>query len=364
MNIAEKNLCTGCGGCAAVCSRNAITMKSDQEGFLYPVVNYTLCNQCGLCSRICHLNSSTPTEHPAGESLCFGARAKEEDIRLLGSSGGIFPLMARAVLQNGGIVFGASLLPDGKVCHIEIDKTEDIPKLSKTKYVQSDLSEMWKQIAPLLRAGRRVLFCGTPCQAAALRTYLGKEQGKLITVDLICYGVPSPGIWKKYVHFLEKKYRGKFQTFSFRDKRNRDNGHSCMFRVDGREYVRSLYQDRFCRTFLSDINIRPSCFHCRYCTTERDSDITLGDFWGIEQVKPGFDDGMGCSAVICRTLAGKALWREIENETDWFACRREDIANDRQPRLREPTKPSPKRESCMKLYRWLPFPLWLRLFKK
>ncbi len=366
--MVEKALCTGCGACAAVCKRGAVAMKSDREGFSYPDIDASLCVHCGLCNKVCPLNNETaaPDRETAGDQIFFGARAKREETRLQSSSGGIFPLLAEQVLRQGGVVFGASLLSDGTVRHIGIERPEDIPRLTKTKYVQSDLSQMWREIQTPLREGRQTLFCGTPCQAAALRSYAGLrgEGENLLTAGLVCYGVPSPGIWKKYVRLLERKYKGGFQSFSFRDKRNRDNGHACSVQIGGREYTNSLYEDLFCRTYFRNINIRPSCYQCRYCTTERDCDITLGDFWGIEKVKPEFDDGMGCSAVICHTPKGRSLWSKVQDETDWFSCSRDEVANEGQPRLREPIKPPKKRDRYMRLYQWLPFPLWIGLFRK
>lgn len=357
--MVEKDICTGCGACAAACSQKAITMQSDQEGFFYPTVQPALCNQCGRCDTVCHLNQGKGT---GGEKACFGARAKEDEMRMLGSSGGIFPLLARHILQKGGVVFGAMLQEDGSVQHRKIERAEEIGQLSRTKYVQSGLTKVWEEIRELLHAGRQVLFCATPCQSAALLAFLGGKRENLMVADLICYGVPSPGIWQRYIHFLEKRYGGKFCSFSFRDKRRRDSGRTCALQIEGKEYTHSLSRDLFCRTFFRNINIRPSCFHCRYATVERDSDITLGDFWGIDQIRPGMDDGMGISAVICHTPRGRRLWEQIQAQAEWFPCRIEEIANDMQPRLREPVRPSPRRGIYMRLYRWLPFSLWIRLF--
>lgn len=361
-NMVEKERCTGCGACAAVCPHGAIALRSDGDGFLYPQIRAALCTECGLCDRTCPLMEEPPPFE--GEPLCFGAKAKEERVRLLGSSGGIFPLLAANVLRSGGTVWGAALLEDGTVRHTEIQTEADISRISRTKYVQSDLSRVWEQIEGQLRERRPVLFCGTPCQADALRVFLGENRKGLLLVDLICYGVPSPGIWKRYITYLERRYGGSFRSFFFRDKRNRDNGHTRAVQVGESEYTCSLDGDQYCRTFFRNVNIRPSCFRCRYCTADRSSDITLGDFWGIEQVHPGFDnDGLGCSAVVCHTPKGKQLWEQIRPETDWFACDWEAVANDRQPRLREPVKEHPRRQLYLRLRHILPFSLWLRLFR-
>ena len=283
---------------------------------------------------------------------------------MLGSSGGIFPLLAARALADGGSVWGAAMDPDGVVRHREIRSLEALPAITRTKYVQSDLAAVWEGLRDPAARGRPVLFCGTPCQADAVRVRLGEDRGGWILADLICYGVPSPGIWRRYGAWLERRYRGPLHSFSFRDKRNRDSGRTCAALIGEKELVWPLGRDLYCRSYFSRVNLRPSCFRCRYCTPDRSSDLTLGDFWGIETVRPGFDDGMGCSAVLCRTEAGEALWRRVRQETEWFACGVEEIANDSQPRLREPTAERPGRGAYMALWRLLPFSLWLRLFRR
>jgi coenzyme F420-reducing hydrogenase beta subunit len=356
--MTPKSLCTGCGACAAACKEKAITMKRDGEGFAYPAITPALCTHCGLCDKICPIQKGPAS---AGENVFFGARAREEGARLCGSSGGIFPLLAARVLQSGGVVFGAALSENGRVQHKSIRRIEELPQITRTKYVQSDLSAVFSELLDLLPAERPVLFCGTPCQCAALRALFGKVEG-LLLVSLICFGVPSPGIWERYVRFMEKQYGGPFHSFSFRDKRNRDNGHTAALQIGGREYCCPLSKDPFCSSFFRRINLRPCCSHCRYCTVDRESDITLGDFWGIEQLKPDWEDGLGCSAIICHTPEGMRLWESIRERTEWFSCEEKDLANPRQPRLRQPTALSPLRPLYMRLYRLLPFSCWIRLF--
>ncbi|MCI8622730.1 MAG: 4Fe-4S binding protein [Provencibacterium sp.] len=358
--MVERARCTGCGACAAVCGEGAVTMERDREGFCYPILNAARCTHCGRCERACPIGKAGTG---AGERLYLGARAKEADARLAGSSGGMFPLLAAQVLEDGGVVFGAAMGEDGQVRHIGIERPEDIGRIARTKYVQSSLARVWEELPGHLRAGRPVLFCGTPCQAAALRGCFGGD-ANLLLADLICYGVPSPGIWERYVRFLERRCHGKFQSFFFRDKRGKDNGQTVALTVGGQEYTRPLHQDPFCRSFFYNVNIRPSCFRCPYCTVQRSSDLTLGDFWGIEEVKPGWDDGLGQSAVICHTPAGKRLWSRVQEKTEWFSCREEEVANARQPRLREPVKPSRRRSLYLWFYRWLPFSVWIRFFSR
>lgn len=359
IDMTEKEHCTGCGACEAVCPVNAIKMRPDREGFLYPEIDRALCSGCGQCNAVCPV---ALTEHQKDGHSYYGARVKAEDLRAMGSSGGIFPLLASHILAQGGSVFGAALLPDNTVQHICVRRPEELSKITQTKYVQSDLSRVWDQLRPLSKGGP-VLFCGTPCQTDAVRRYLGKDRAKVILVDLICYGVPSPGIWARYVKYLERKHRGKLQAFCFRDKRA-EHGRGCSFRVKDREYFYPLSQDLFCLSYFKNINIRPACFHCRYTTAERTSDLTLGDFWGVERIRSDFDDGKGCSAVLCHTPAGEQLWKQVREQTHWFSCQETDIVNESQPRLRTPTKSSSRRTLYMKLYRHIPFPLWLKWLGK
>lgn len=356
-NFTSKKTCTGCGVCAELCPQQAITLKPDKEGFLYPSIDESLCSHCNLCVQECPCQKLSSADN---KNLYFGAHAKEPSIRLRGSSGGVFPLLASHVLQQGGVVFGACLMNDGSIAHKGIDKIEDLDQITKTKYVQSNLSNIWKPVRFLLNEGRTVLFCGTPCQAESLRSYLGGNDRNLILVDLICYGVPSPGIWQHYLNFLHRKYYARPYRFYFRDKCNQDNGHTVRIQCADKEYTYSVYQDLFLRSFFKSINLRPSCYHCKYSNVSRNSDITLGDFWGIEHVHPSFDDGMGNSVILCHTAKGLSLFNEIKNQLNWFSCEEVEII---QPRLQEPTKCPPMRWIYMLLYRILPFSLWIRLFK-
>lgn len=354
--LAERKRCTGCGVCGAVCGAGAVRMVPDREGFCYPRVDRRRCTGCGRCTAVC---PALRTEERSVPLACFGARAREDGVRAMASSGGIFPLLAGRILDRGGAVLGAALEPDGVVRHICVRRREDLPQITRTKYVQSELSQVWEELPALQRAGP-VLVCGTPCQTAAVRAWLGEDRGEVILADLICYGVPSPGIWARYVRYLERRYGGRLEQFVFRDKRAA-YGRACSGRIGGREYFRPLSQDPFCRSYFQNVNLRPACVQCQYACVERAGDLTLGDFWGLEQVRPGFDDGAGCSVVLCHTPAGLELWGQVQEQTRWFACRTEEAANPAQPRLREPTRPSPRRGLLMGLYGRIPFSLWLRL---
>ena len=355
---AKKEECCGCGACLDICSKDAIRMVVDREGFRYPKIDKNLCIDCGRCEEVCPVKKKGAEKELHRQY--FGAQAKEEKVRYASSSGGMFPVLAEYVFRQQGVVYGAAYDKNMRVVHREIHNREELDAVKRTKYVQSSMKGIYRRIEARLKEEQWVLFCGTPCQAEGLRLYLKKPYPKLITVDLVCYGVPSPGIWGDYVKYLEGKHGGKMTDFSFRDKRMRDSGHTCAYVVGGKEYSGSLYADAYCRMYFTNHILRPSCHHCRFCTVERSSDLTIGDFWGIEKVKPEIDDGMGTSLVILHTDKAKEIWKAVQEELSWFECGEKDVL---QPRLSGPTEPAKSRGIFMGFYRVLPFSQVLRLYQ-
>lgn len=354
----KKEMCCGCGACAEICPKDAIDMVQDGEGFYYPETNKAVCIECGKCRMVCPLKDGRNNGY---DNLYFGARAIEDRIRYFSSSGGVFSVLAQYVIKRQGVVYGAGYDGNMKVLHQGAEDCDQLEKIKRTKYVQSDIRGIYSSIKKKLKENRWVLFCGTPCQAQALRIFLNREYERLIIVDLVCYGVPSPGMWREYVKYLEKKHSGKMTDFSFRDKRNADNGHSISYRIDGREYVDPIYKDVYCRMYFENYSLRPSCYSCKFCTVNRSSDFTIGDFWGLERIKPEMDDGMGTSLVIVHSEQAKMIWNEMKTEMLWFKCEEKDIL---QPRLLESTTSARNRRIFMMLYRILPFSIMVKLVDK
>ena len=350
----EKASCCGCGACADACPTGSIQMGPDSEGFRYPSVAASTCIHCGRCESVCPLKTEMTAPR---ENLFFGARS--DTLRSGSSSGGIFSVLADYVLQRQGAVFGAAFNESMEAVHREAGNCAELEGLRRTKYVQSRLDGVYTRIQSLLREERWVLFCGTPCQTHALKLFLGRPYPTLILADLICYGVPSPGIWKRYAQALERRHGGKLTAFSFRDKRKQDNGHTCAYIVDGQEYASELSRNPFCRLFFANLTIRPSCHKCRYCTPDRESDFTLGDFWGMEKIRPDLNDGMGTSLVILHTDKASEVWEQVRDKVVWFSCEKEDAL---QPRLESPTPAARTRGVFMLSFRILPFSIATALF--
>lgn len=354
----KKEECCGCGACLDACRKDAVRMVIDREGFRYPKIDSGLCVDCGRCEEVCPIKKQS--EKTEASRQYFGVQAKEDQVRYASSSGGMFPVLAEYVFRQQGVVYGAAYDKNMRVVHREIHSREELDAVKRTKYVQSSLKGIYRKVEARLKEGRWVLFCGTPCQAEGLRLYLKQPYPTLILADLVCYGVPSPGIWGDYVKYLEGKYGGKMTDFSFRDKRMRDSGHTCAYVVGGQEYSGSLYADEYCRMYFTNHILRPSCHTCKFCTVERNSDLTIGDFWGIEKVKPEIDDGMGTSLVILHTEKAREIWEAVREEVSWFACEEGDVL---QPRLSCPTEAAKSRGFFMAFYRILSFPQLLRLHK-
>lgn len=324
----NKAACFGCGACRAVCPTGTITMVSDEEGFAYPVIGSPKCIGCGRCVAVCP--GKQPGQGQAGTP--YAVRCKDPELLRKSSSGGAFSLLARQVLQGGGLVCGAVFGEGFRVRHI---LSEEIAPMRKSKYVQSDLQGVYGSLDRALEDGKQVLFTGTPCQCDGVLRYFGRQPEGLILAGLVCRGVQSPGLWKDYVAFLSRQ--GTLESYCFRDKRVKNDGHTVALTVSGRECACPMNRDPFSRLYLKCLTLRPSCYRCPYTRWELPFDLTLGDFWGVEKMFPELADGMGTSLVIARTKTGKALLERIK---PWALVLETSREAADQPALREPAKES------------------------
>ncbi len=356
----KKEKCCGCGACAEKCPEGAIQMLQDREGFDYPKIDKLACTDCGICVAVCPLKRN---EKIKCQNFYFGAQAEKNQIRYSSSSGGIFSILAQYVIRRKGVVYGAGYDEHMNIRHRGVENQDQLEQIKKTKYVQSDMEGIYRSIEYDLIKNKWVLFCGTPCQTQALIFFLNKKYERLIAVDLVCYGVPSPGVWKRYVKYLEHKHMGKMADFSFRDKRNADNGSMISYKINGKEYVDSIHKDIYCRLYFRNCIMRPSCHQCKFCTVDRNSDFTIGDFWNIGNVRPDIDDGMGTSLVIVHSMQAMKIWDEIKEELHWFACEKEDVL---QPRLLQPTMLSKRWQRYIILlsFKIVPFSMIVKLMRK
>lgn len=300
-----KKACCGCSACANICPQNCIKLLSDKEGFLYPKIDASRCINCGQCIKVCPYDGGEEERPPL---YTLAAINNDDKIRLLSSSGGIFSVLANYIVQNNGIVFGATFDKSFNVIHDCSTSYEGISKFRGSKYVQSDLTDTFKRIRDYLICNRLVLFSGTPCQVLGLKRFLGREYPNLYTVDLMCHGVSSPKVWEWYLKIQNQK----ITKVNFRDKVNGwRNPHFSIMNEDKNGVV-SLYilekfsENPFTKAYLNNLSLRPSCYNCIAKKGCSGSDITLGDFWGIENV--GLDDDKGTSIVLINTIKGKELF--------------------------------------------------------
>ncbi|MGI6382043.1 MAG: Coenzyme F420 hydrogenase/dehydrogenase, beta subunit C-terminal domain [Tissierellaceae bacterium] len=302
--------CMGCHGCMNICPENCISMEIDKEGFLYPKVDYELCIKCKKCINTCPIINKTIVDN---EPLAYACVNKNEEIRLDSSSGGVFTLVAEYVIDKGGIVFGACFNDKFELEHNYVKTKEELSKLRGSKYLQSRIGNSYNQAKDFLDIGKKVLFTGTPCQIAGLKSFLGRKiYNDLVTIDIICHGVPSPEVWRKYVEFREKEAKSSTQRIDFRQKNEGWKRYSVSFLFkNNAEYRQNFRNDLYMRSFLKDVCLRPSCYECEFKTLNRQSDITLADFWGIQNILPEMDDDKGTSLIFVNSDTGREIFNSI-----------------------------------------------------
>ena len=304
----KKEECCGCGSCYVACPCQCIKMQEDNEGFVYPHIDKSLCVDCHICEKSC---PSLNVVSKVSNRKCYVAVNKSDE-RMFSSSGGIFILLARKVIENGGVVVGAAFDGNWLVHHILCDNTDDLIKLMGSKYLQSRNYEAYFATKSLLEENRMVLYTGTACQIAGLKGYLKKDYDNLITVDVLCHGVPSPGVWKRYLRELKKLYGDEITSISFRDKSTGWKQYSMTIGFgNDKIYSKKHGDDIFMNLFLSNSILRPSCHVCKYKSIDRPSDMTIGDAWGIENILSDFDDDKGTSVAIVHSEKGENLFYSV-----------------------------------------------------
>jgi coenzyme F420-reducing hydrogenase beta subunit len=346
--ITKNGECCGCTACSQICPNKCIEIQADKEGFGYPTVNENICVECGRCIKVCPILNCNEGNKP---TQILAVKNKNDKIREISSSGGVFYELAKNFLQNGGVVYGCALNDDMVARHICINSIAELDKLKSSKYVQSDMSNTMTEIKQRLIKGERVLFSGTPCQVAGLKNYLGKEYENLLLVDILCHGVPSPKLFADYLEYLSQQYGGgKPVSVNFRNKQRGWKRLYMEVRFDNgkRHYIYSGY-DRYEGMFLNNMSLRPSCYECKFTKAKRYGDLTLGDFWGIGKKYPQWDDDKGISVVMLNTNKGSKAYAMIEKQ---FEGREEafETAKAGQRTLYAPTSKNPNRDAFYQLY--------------
>lgn len=301
----RKQDCCGCMACVQACHRQCISLKGNEEGFLYPIIDNNRCVKCGICNKVCPIQYHAEVQTPIA---VYAATNPDEYVRSLSSSGGIFSLLAEYVIRQGGVVFGAAFNENWEVVHSYTDTLEGIAKFRGSKYVQSRIGTSFAEAERFLKAGRNVLFSGTPCQIAGLKSFLRKDYGNLLAVDCVCHGVPSPGIFREY---LKSASRPPISKINFRDKSTGWKHFSVTVKSENAEMSQVYHSNEYMQGFLSNLYLRPSCYDCHFRQGRSGSDITLGDFWGIDKIRPKLDDDKGLSLVIANNKQANELLREL-----------------------------------------------------
>lgn len=309
----KKNLCTGCYSCYNVCPENCIEMKVDEMGFRYPKVDYDRCIKCKKCINTCPSYNKPNLLDKWSEPKIYAAWSLDEEIRFTSTSGGVFSELAKAVIKDDGLVAGALYNKEHLVEHYLTDNIEEIEKLKQSKYVQSDIGDIFKLIKKELDGGKLVSFCGSPCQVSGLLNFVKKPYENLITFDFVCRGTNSPKAYTKYMEMMEIKYKGKIKKVWFKNKTYGWNRFST--RIDfenGKTYIKDRYHDLYMRGYLEEnLYMRPCCFDCKYKEFPRIADITLADFWGVGAYDPKLDPDKGTSLIMVNSTKGAALFEKI-----------------------------------------------------
>lgn len=337
--------CCGCTACASICAHDAIKMKPDVLGFLYPEVDKDKCVDCGLCEKVCAFNDNYDTSLNLDKPLAYGARHRDMNEVETSRSGAAFIAISDYILEQGGVVYGAGYTDHFRVVHKRATTKEERDEFKGSKYVQSDMTGVFRQVKQDLRDGLTVLFSGTPCQTSGLNSYVGKRlRENLFLVDIVCHGVPSPYMWRDYISYLEKKQGSPIVWVNFRDKQKYGwaaHHETFKFKMGGGKMS-------FTYLFYKHIILRKSCEKCHFTNLHRPSDITIADFWGWQKTDPNINsDDKGVSLVLINTEKGRKLFEASKDRMNTVQA---DIQNCLQPNMQHPTKIDRKRNEFERDY--------------
>lgn len=314
--------CTGCSACMVSCPQNAITMVSDEKGFKYPKIELSRCVNCDLCIEVCPMEKIRPQSMVKG---VYAVQHKDLNVLKESTSGGMFTAISDYILKKGGIIYGAMFDEDMLVRHMRVDSHEQRNRMRGSKYVQSDLKDIFKDIKKDLVDGKIVLFVGTPCQIDGLKNFLSVQYDRLVCLDLICHGVPSPLIFKEHLSFLSSKYNTKIMDYKFRSKKWGWHKHIEIIYGENKDYFLTPYTDLWKSLYYSRVIMRPSCNQCRYSNLNRCGDITIGDCRGIDKITQKYDSYNGVTLTIINTVKGSEIFEELKENLEICSVNIEDL---------------------------------------
>lgn len=344
IQIKNKIDCCGCTACASICPKSCISMARDEEGFLYPIIDENNCVNCHLCEKTCPvIGREKTTAQPDKDKLELNRIAvknadyipeayvgfiKNDKLRLQSTSGGLFTALAEVVLKQGGIVCGVILDESQKVVHTFAENFEELSRMRRSKYVQSDQTGIYIKIKNFLKKNRLVLYSGTPCQVAGLKKYLGRAYDNLLTVDIFCHGVGSPLYWEKYLGYISKKMNSKICEVRFREKTYGYNS-ACLsvYFQNGKSTHKGHDDDLYWTAFSKNYIYRPSCYECAFKTVNHVSDFTIGDFWKTDSLPNCFQKANGVSLFLCHTSMAKALVDKISDSIELTSVELDEALN-------------------------------------
>ncbi len=370
INLVNKTDCSGCGACICVCPAKCLSMESDKEGFYYPYIGNKNCINCGKCLSVCPVKSKPKTTDY--NRRVFVVQHKDERIRRESTSGGAFTAIAEYVIKNGGIVFGAGMDENFRVCHMPAYNIEQLALFRNSKYSQSYLGDTFLKIKDYLIKGKKILFSGTPCQVAGLKKFLPDAGENLITVDVVCRGIPSPLVFEKYIDYQKKRF-GEFDKVLFRDKYS-GYTHTAMslYRDNVCLYHNGLEYDSMLKLFYQGMICRPVCSNCRFKEIERCSDFTLWDCFSAAEINSDFDDNKGTTFVMLHSEKAEMIFEKIQDNVRACEGNTKTVCNNTNEMLKSISH-SPERQEFFRdvdsmlpdelFNKWTPITLRVRLNK-
>lgn len=371
----EKSQCCACGACLNICPKNAIKMQNDEYGFPYPIIDEDKCIKCGACKKVCAFQHTEEKNIP--KEVYAASREDNEKIRK-SASGGIFAVFAEYVLSHEGVVFGAAMrYKEGRLVpeHIEVKEIEQLDEILGSKYIQSSIGTTYKLSKKYLNEGKLVLFSGTPCQIAGLKSFLGKEYENLLTIDIICHGVPSADLFKGYITYLEHKFGQSIIDFKFRDKCKGTGYNAKIVLKDKNGNITSKYisckDSSYYSLFLKSESCRENCYCCKYANIHRVGDITIGDYWGIQEEHPesliqnggSLDEKRGISVIIVNTNNGVKWLQKCKNKLIVYPSDVKKVAK-KNTQLRKPSSYGKHRDRILNIYKEVGYEAVEKYYKK